>query len=111
MNPRPYTPATRAADQARCDAEMKAVIIPERVWNRVRDAIGKEPTREQVLAWRPMSVKLPAPVENPGGTCDACGKEVERMVMVGQEYDYNSSFALRCRPCLVEALAALDGAP
>ena len=43
-------------------------------------------------------------------TCAACGEQVENAVRVCEEPDYESSTATLCRGCLVEALAALDGA-
>lgn len=114
MTPRPYTPATRAADQARYDAELALVKwpeYPEHERDEMRRRFGREPTEQDIKSWQWRRAKLPAPVVDAGDTCDACGQEVERLVMVGQEYDYNSSFAVLCRACLVEAIATLDGAP
>jgi hypothetical protein len=43
-----------------------------------------------------------------GIDCDACGKRVERAVMVGQEPDYESCTATICGDCLAEAAALIS---
>ena len=43
--------------------------------------------------------------------CDECGWEADRLVTVGEADSYECSSATICRPCLVAALKALDGAP
>jgi hypothetical protein len=43
-------------------------------------------------------------------TCDACGRRVDRVVTVGQEFDYDSATATLCRTCVVEALVLWSGA-
>lgn len=36
-------------------------------------------------------------------TCDECGKEVDAVVMLGQEPDHDSSTAYICKKCLISA--------
>lgn len=43
--------------------------------------------------------------------CLQCRAAVARAVTVGEEPDRESKTTTLCRPCLVAALAALDGAP
>lgn len=43
--------------------------------------------------------------------CDQCGKTHDRVVVVGQSEDYDSSTAQLCRECLVEALELLREGP
>lgn len=41
-------------------------------------------------------------------TCDECGEDVERIVRIGQEPDYEARWQDLCLPCLKKACALLE---
>lgn len=115
MKPIPSTLETRRRDVIKKCAD--GVAHPDPRWRasvfpRFRAVVnlGSDPSAEEIIAaqmatgtwWSDLSRTK---------TCDACGRDVERVVTVGAERDYDSATADLCRECLLDALAALDGAP
>lgn len=114
MKPIPSTPETRRREVAQRCAER--VAKPDRHWDdevlaRYRAVVdlGPDPFTEAIIAAQKAAsgfTDLPLTV-----TCQGCERKVERVVTVGAEVDYDSATTDLCRECLVEAMAALDGAP